>query len=1329
MQYTQKSQRLAAILYCLFLLVLICATTEASLHIARDAFTLNLAVTNPTPQTVPYTQDFSLLDPASSIYPDGWQAWAISTPGSTFSTAAPGTDTSLTPSGDASMTGVGAYNYNGKIGFLSGTTGPSDESLVLALDTTGKGGIQIAYDIMTIRDPTNGLNTRINEVTLQYRIGTTGTFTTLTGMEYQNNRTRQVTAVTTPVNLVNKVVKLPAAINNQPNVQLRWISRQVSGTGGVPSFAVDNVAVTLEPTIIPSTSGMTFPDTFVGNAAPTQSFTVSGFNLPSFLQVTPPSGFLISLDAVNNFSSSPIIINAPGGAAPLTTVYVKFVPPAEGPATGNITLTSPGAPVASKNIAVSGNGVLVNSTLVGISNSDLIVTDNGGTSADNLTMSLVGAGIRTSDTNQGLAAGNGCMQVDINTVDCPVSGVTGTILVNTLGGNDTLSVSLTNGNFIPLGGVTYDGGTQNSTPGDKLVIAGGNQGAVTYNYTNAHDGSVVMSNIGTVRYTGLEPITNSSGNASAVTFNLPASAQGIFEDDGVAANGIGKLTSTNGTFESTTFVVPTNSLTINQSGNGVVNLGVLDSLFQTLGATSVTLSGTSTDIFVMGSQEIVPNSATLTVNGATLNLGGTSETVGGINGTGTITSSTALGAWTAKAALPTPRWASSVGAINGVIYVAGGYNGSHQSTHSAYNTATNTWSSKNPFLQTNAAYGVFATGSFYCFAGTNASSIVSSVWAYDPVGNTWAQGVDVPDVPRQNSGGAVLNDKFYILGGRSSTGVTNLNYVNDRPTGVWSGPLTPMPTARSGLSAATVGNIIYAIGGDTNSANPTGVVEAYDPVANTWSTKAPMPTPRFDFDVAVLNGLIYAIGGTNGSTELNTVEAYDPLTNTWSSAPPLPTARAALVAATVGNTIYAIGGYSGNGTTARAEVEASTSGFAVLTVGNGNVSSTFNGSLNGVTLALTKVGTGTLTLAGTNNFSGTTTVSDGYLAVNGSLSAGGGTVTVGPRGNLSGTGTVARSISLVSDPSAGGRITPGNGGPGILNTNSLAFTFSSTAVVAEIGGPSPGNNANSHDQINVTGTVSLGNATLLTSLVNGFTAVGPQALKIINNDGSDSIVGTFGGLPQGAAVPGIPGATITYTGGDGNDVVIVVPDTTPPLAPVISSSTPASPNADYHPFINGTAEPLSTVRIWTQSDCAGSSAGIIGQATATAGGTFSAQVTVASGITTPLYANTTDAAGNSSPCSSPAFPYTATSTPVTVSGYVFTTIIGRLTTNALVTIRDDQTNTTRTFITGRSGTFSFDNIMSGKSYTVTVVQRRFHYTPQNITPVADPTVLFFRPTP
>src|SRR3954469_463227 len=73
-----------------------------------------------------------------------------------------------------------------------------------------------------------------------------------------------------------------------------------------------------------------------------------------------------------------------------------------------------------------------------------------------------------------------------------------------------------------------------------------------------------MSNFGSVNYTGLEPVTN-NGTATDIIFNLPASAStAILEDDGTIGNGLSQLRSGNGTFETTTFVNPTGSLTINR---------------------------------------------------------------------------------------------------------------------------------------------------------------------------------------------------------------------------------------------------------------------------------------------------------------------------------------------------------------------------------------------------------------------------------------------------------------------------------------------------------------------------------------------------------------------------------------------------------------------------------------------------------------------------------------------------------------------------------------------------------------------------------------------
>ncbi|MFA6150132.1 MAG: ExeM/NucH family extracellular endonuclease [Chitinophagaceae bacterium] len=200
------------------------------------------AQTNPTAQTLPFSENFSSSGHTSTTYPAGIQGWTITTaPGSTYSTSAPSADRTLVASSSASVNSGNVHNYNGKIGWLNNSS--LDMGLVLALNTTGKKNIQLAYDIMTIRNPydTSG-NTRVNEVTIQYRIGTTGTFTTLTGTEYQNNTLTQTgSGVTTPQKLESKSIILPADCDSEAVVQLRWVSKQVSGGGSRPSFAIDNI--------------------------------------------------------------------------------------------------------------------------------------------------------------------------------------------------------------------------------------------------------------------------------------------------------------------------------------------------------------------------------------------------------------------------------------------------------------------------------------------------------------------------------------------------------------------------------------------------------------------------------------------------------------------------------------------------------------------------------------------------------------------------------------------------------------------------------------------------------------------------------------------------------------------------------------------------------------------------------------------------------------------------------------------------------------------------------------------------------------------------------
>ena len=228
-----------------------------------------------------------------------------------------------------------------------------------------------------------------------------------------------------------------------------------------------------------------------------------------------------------------------------------------------------------------------------------------------------------------------------------------------------------------------------------------------------------------------------------------------------------------------------------------------------------------------------------------------------------------------------------------------------------------------------------------------------------------------------------------------------------------------------------------------------------------------------------------------------------------------------------------IGSLSGAGT-------VKTNGVT-LTVGGDNTSTTFSGALqnNGnFVAALAKSGSGTFTLSGANTYTGTTTINAGVLAVNGSLAS---PVTVNAGGTLGGTGTVG-TVTVNS----GGALAPGLS-PGIINTGNLALAAGSTLAI-ELNGVAVGAQ---YDQVNVTGTVNLGGATL--SVTQGYAPSPGTVFTIVNNDGADAVTGTFAGLAEGATFT-VGGTTfrISYVGGDGNDVALTVLSVTTTGIPTLS---------------------------------------------------------------------------------------------------------------------------------------------------------------------------------
>lgn len=107
-------------------------------------------------------------------------------------------------------------------------------SAVLALNTTGRDGIIVSWTGGTVV-----AGGRPYAIQLQYRVGTSGNFTNVSGAAYASSTTGNSQVFT---------LVLPSAVNDQPVVQLRWIYYQTStGSDTRPELRLDDITIGSTP--------------------------------------------------------------------------------------------------------------------------------------------------------------------------------------------------------------------------------------------------------------------------------------------------------------------------------------------------------------------------------------------------------------------------------------------------------------------------------------------------------------------------------------------------------------------------------------------------------------------------------------------------------------------------------------------------------------------------------------------------------------------------------------------------------------------------------------------------------------------------------------------------------------------------------------------------------------------------------------------------------------------------------------------------------------------------------------------------------------------------
>jgi N-acetylneuraminic acid mutarotase len=303
-----------------------------------------------------------------------------------------------------------------------------------------------------------------------------------------------------------------------------------------------------------------------------------------------------------------------------------------------------------------------------------------------------------------------------------------------------------------------------------------------------------------------------------------------------------------------------------------------------------------------------------------------------------LATTAAEGTWTQKADMPTARFVTSSGVVDGKIYVIGGQPGKAMAclkTVEEYDPATDTWTKKaNMPMVRGAGASSVVNGRIYVIGGQwyLYEAPYSSVEEYDATTDTWTAKANMPTA-RSLLSSSVVDGKIYAIGGALTYEGTTLSRVEeyDPATDTWTRK-ADMPTARACLSTSAVNGKIYAIGGTLGNPWYRGLstVEEYDPATDTWTKKADMPTARSGLTTCAVNGKIYAIGGlTTGHNHLSPVEEYDPATDTWTRKADMPTARSGLTTCAVNGKMYAIGGWADSNYTGISTVEEYDTGLTV----------------------------------------------------------------------------------------------------------------------------------------------------------------------------------------------------------------------------------------------------------------------------------------------------------------------------------------------------------------------------------------------------------------
>lgn len=237
--------------------------------------------------------------------------------------------------------------------------------------------------------------------------------------------------------------------------------------------------------------------------------------------------------------------------------------------------------------------------------------------------------------------------------------------------------------------------------------------------------------------------------------------------------------------------------------------------------------------------------------------------------------------------------------LDGVLYMFGGAPGLSQPTAEAWSLDTKTpgaqWKAIAPMPTARiSAYAAAVNGKIYIIGGWylngTARVVPPQVLEYDPAANTYETKASMTS-PSYFMAGAVVENKIFVMGGIINNAYSNSTQVYDPATDKWAASTASTLTVGH-ATASAIDNVIYLIGGNTSATTyfKTVLKGTVSGTTITWKKMGDFPIYIAGAASGVANGTLYVAGGVNAEGTKASVYKYDAVKDKWAASFQMPVA-------------------------------------------------------------------------------------------------------------------------------------------------------------------------------------------------------------------------------------------------------------------------------------------------------------------------------------------------------------------------------------------------------------------------------------------------------